>query len=645
MSLHLDFETYSDLDLPQVGAFRYAEHASTKALILGYSLDETFIAVDLTKPGYLKNLVPVFNAIERGIEVCAHNATFERLIWERMFKDGLVPIKPKPEQWDCTAARARMLALPGSLDGTALALELGMEKDPEGQRLMNIFSKPNSLGERVLPTDNPKAFEAFMDYCLQDVRMEKAIDQILPKLSSIEKKCFTLDFKINARGMPVNVPLVEKTAKYVEEYSEGILDKSFEISKCKPTQVRKVMDYLATQGYEVPNLQALTVEALAKKPGLPKQVLDLLEYRIEISRSGTKKLKTIMQQVSDDGRLRGCFLYSAASTRRWSSRGVQVHNLSKPEGETNPDIVMQTLAKDPEDLELMFSRPLTSIAQSIRGFFQAEKHFLVADYASIEPRGLAWSANEEWLLEAYRNKEDAYRIAASRVYGIPVSSISKDSIYRFLGKQLILGCGYGMGAPRFIETCAKFGQSLTEAEAFEAVQGYRSSVPNIKAFWYDVEKACIKAVKYWRIEKVDRFTFRPETLPNGFRVLFVDMPSGSICYPKPSVGISEWNGELKDVFEFYTPLGSSWIKTDTFGGSIVENLIQALTRDVLRDGLIEADRQGFDICGHVHDEGIAEGENNKEDLKAFELALCSGSEWSEGLPIETEGYIHYCYKK
>lgn len=640
---HVDFETFSVQDIRSVGAFRYAEDPTTEALMIGWALgdDEPIVTNLYRNEDAFTELAPLFEAISNGIPVCAHNAQFERLIWEMVTN---FPVAVKPEQWDCTAARARMLAIPGSLEGCAGALGLG-NKDPAGDELIRMFSKlqPRNKG-RILPTDRPEDYERFKGYCGQDVRLEAKIDAVLPPLSPIEQEAFQLDFRINQRGMPVNMDAVEKADEFVDTYSERLKERSIEISGYKPTQRERTLEFLESRGHRLPNLQAATVEKLAAKPGLDPDLVELLDHRIELSRAGTKKLKAIKACVSpSDGRIRGGFLFSAASTRRWSSTGVQLHNLQKPEGETNPQVVMDLLADDPNDLCTMFDRPLTAIAQSIRGFIQTDRHFLVADYSSVEPRGLAWSAHEEWMLEAYRNKEDAYKIAAARVYGVNPANIDSDQ--RFMGKQLVLGCGYGMGPPRFLETCKKFGRTLTDEESVEAVYGYRNSVPKIVKFWRKVEWACIRAVRDWKTVKCGRFTMRPETLSNGFQVLYVDMPSGTIAYPKPSLGSEEWNGEINPVFKFYTPLGSSWIKTDTFGGSLVENIIQALTRDILRDGLIAADKAGFEVIGHVHDEAISEGDNNPSDLAEFERLLCSSSPWAEDFPIETEGYIATRYRK
>jgi len=637
---HIDFETFSELDLPKVGSFRYSEDPSTQALILAFSNGKAEpIGVDLSQPGYLAKLSPLFKAIQRGEIICAHNVTFERNIWTNVCK---FPITPKEDQWDCTAARARLIALPGSLDNVSKILGVP-GKDPRGAALMNIFSKPGKKGVRVFPKDRPEEFQEYIEYCIQDVRAEMAISEILPKMSPVERRAFLLDYKINMRGMPVNLELVRRAHVYVEEYSEASLAKAVEIAGCRPSQREKTLEYLKSRGFELPNLQAATVEELASNPDLPADLVELLNYRIELSRAGTKKLTTILNMASEDGRIRGGFLFAAATTLRWSSVGVQMHNLQKPEGEANPDVVLDLLSMDrANDLPLIFQRPLTVLAQSIRGFFESPTQFLVADYSSVEPRGLAWACDEDWMLKAYRNKEDAYKIAASRVYHTDPKSI--DDHQRFMGKQLVLGCGYGMGPPRFIETCRKFGVEISPESSEEAVYGYRASVPKITGFWKDLEAGAILATETWKSVKVGKFTFRPVTLKNGFRLLYLDMPSGAIVYPDPSVGVEEWYGKARKKFMFWTALGSSWIQTDTFGGSLVENVIQAMTRDILRDGMVAADDEGFELCGHCHDEAIAE-DGSPEDFKEFERLLCSSSPWAEGFPIATSGYIAKRYKK
>lgn len=655
---HIDFETYSEQDIKKVGTFRYAEDPSTEPLILAYKIGKRpVVGVDLTQEWgmVIRLLSPLFDHIASEGTVKAHNAHFERAVWEKTALCRRFPVTPKGWQWSCTAARARMLAIPGSLDGAAGALGVKLRKDKRGDELIKLFSKPQkkkSRGKthvwRVFPDDEPEAFEQFIQYCEQDVLVEEELDWILPELSPVEAEAFELDYRINDRGMPVNMERVRTASDFVLEYTEGLVERAVQISGYRPTQREKTMDFLASRGFSVPNLQAATVEKLAKRKGLPDDLHELLDLRIELSRAGTKKLEAIKTTVSPDDRIRGGFLFSAASTRRWSSTGVQMHNLQKPEGETNPQIAMRLLDCDPWLLLDMFDRPLTTLAQSIRGFFECHKgkFMRVADYASVEPRGLAWLAGEEWILKAYRKKDDLYRIMAGKVYHLDHTTISKDSRERFMGKQLVLGCGYGMGPPRFIETVARFGSQIDLKESEKAVYGYRNSVPKITKFWKTLEKSCIRAVKEWKTIRVGKLRFRPETLANGFEILYVDMPSGTIAYPLPSIGQEIWAGYPRDTFEFWTPLGSQWVPTGTFGGSLAENVVQALTRDILRDGLLAADEAGFETIGHVHDEGIAEGVGESvEDLKEFQYLLSNSSEWADGFPIETEGFLTKVYKK
>lgn len=653
---HLDFEVFSHTDLKESGAFRYAEDPATEVLLLAYSLGKNYPTVGVYLPenggrwnapnAFIpEDLYPLFDAIDLGIPLCAHNAQFERLMWEKVLRH--FPVVPKDLQWNCTAARARLLALPGSLDRAAEAVGLRIRKDPRGEELIKRFCKPQKDGSRIYLSQDPENAAVFMEYCKNDVAVEMKLDQILPELTSVEAECFALDYRINDRGMPVNMERVNKAHDFVEGYSEKLTDRARAISGYRPTQREKTLAFLEERGYPLPNLQAATVEALAKRKGLPPDLVELLDIRIELSRAGTKKLKAIQNTVSADGRIRGGFLFSAASTRRWSSTGVQMHNLQKPDGEVNPPLVMDLLDYDPWSLLDLFDRPLTAIAQSIRGFFEAEGEdvFNIADYSSVEPRGTAWLAGEEWMLKAYREKQDLYRIAAGKVYNKDPKTLLKDGPERFMGKQLVLGCGYGMGPPRFVETVAKFNVNISEEEARQAVYGYRNSVPEIVKFWRWIEACCIKATREWKVVRHGMLRFRPSTLANGFRVLYVDMPSGTIAYPKPRIGQRLWNGQPQDVFMFYTPLGSSFIETDTFGGSLVENVVQALCRDILRDGLLAADKAGHYVVGHVHDEGIAEGRRSQEDLRDFQHHLSNSSPWAKGFPIETEAFISKVYKK
>jgi DNA polymerase len=524
----------------------------------------------------------------------------------------------------------------------APAVGLGEIKDPRGKKLIDTFSKPQPRTRaRILPTDRPEEFQDFIEYCRQDVAVESKLDKILPPIPDNERKIFEYDYDINQAGIPVDTAAVDQAIAWMDEYEATLVKKATEISGVRPSQREKTLEFLKGRGYDLPNLTRETVEKLTERDDLDDDIRRLMDYRIELSRAGTKKLRTLKSCVSEDGRLRGSFMLSAASTRRWASNGVQFQNLQKPEGQTDQDVVFEALEEAPDALQLCFSSPLTALAQSIRGFFRSSTGLCVADYSSVEPRGLAWSANEQWLLDAYWQGKDVYKEMAGRVYGTPADQV--DGKGRFMGKQLVLGCGYGMGPPRFIDSVARFGVFLQEDEAASAVYGYRRSVPKIIEFWYAVEKACIAAIRTGKPQYVTRYKFYTDTLANGYPMLYVDMPGGRIAYPCPSVGSEIWNGRERPTFEFYKMVKGKFIPTDTFGGSITENLIQAICRDVLRDGLVAAIEAGFAVIAHVHDEAIAE--EDERHLPEFERLLSNSSPWAEGFPIATEGYHSERYKK
>jgi len=641
-TVHIDFETYSEADLKTVGAFRYAEDPSTEALLLGYAIGNAPpVVVDLTVPGYFERLSPLFRAIEAGSMVAAHNAIFEWQIWTKVCS---FPVGINMSQWDCTAARARLIALPGGLDRVAEILGVDQRKDPMGLKLINLFCKPGKGGKRVYPRDNPEAFESFKGYCAQDIVVEREIDNILPPIPAHERAIFELDMIINERGFPVNLEAVQSAHNFIQEYSETLRGKALNLSGCRPTQRAKTMEFLSSRGINLDNLQKGTVDQLVSSGQLPPDISALLSSRLELTKAGTKKLKTILDCVSADGRVRGGFLYCGATTRRWSSKGVQLHNLQKNETKSiDPDTVLDIVERGGvSSLSELYDSPLTALAESIRGFFQSEMGFNIADYASIEPRSLAWAADERWLVQAYADRQDAYKLTAGKAFGVDPLKVTPEQ--RFLGKQLVLGCGYQMGPERFIGSCKRFGVDITEEMAKESVYGFRKSVKKIEAFWGVINDSATKAVRFdTEIRFLGRFGFKPVYLPNGYRLLKLEMPQGEIFYPEPRAEDIVWKGEKKRELYFKSEFKGAFRETYTFGGSLTENLIQSLTRNLLRDGMVQAERDGFSIVAHTHDEAIDEGPEDR--LKEFERVLCSSSPWAEGIPIATEGFHSKRYKK
>lgn len=650
MAAHVDFETFSEVDLPTVGAFRYAEDASTEALIISYRLGNgPVVGVDLTKDSAKerRKLEPLFEAISRGEKIAAHNSNFERVIWEKVCVPKLGwRVKPKARQWDCTAARAAALSIPRSLEGSALALKLKVAKDPLGKSLIHKFSKPQRNGDRIRSVDDPQAFGKFIEYCEQDTVVECELDRVLPELSDYESRVFQLDYKINDTGIPVDIPLIHKALAFIDETSHRLMVQAKKQTGLKPTQRDKLLEWLNSAGTAMETLQAAEVERAILNPDTPRQIRRLLEARIELSRAGTKKLKTMLACASSDGRVRGSFWYHSATTGRWGSGGVQFHNLAKPEKAYPQDEILDLLEQG--TLDLLYDRPLTAIAKSVRGFLHASpgKEFAIADYSSVEARGLAWLADEEFLLEQYRAGRDVYKVMASRIFGVPYEQITDEQ--RFLGKQAVLGAGYGMGWARFIGQCAQYGVTITEAMARRTIKAYRDSVPNIVKFWKTIERAAIKAVLTGKPVSFarGRLTFMMDKLPNGFKVLYLVLPSGRrMAYPEPRIENKEKFGELMPTLIFKTYYRGMWVDEETYGGKLCENIIQALCRDLLAEGMMAVNKAGLPIILHVHDEVGSEIDEGACSVHDYEALACSVRPWAKGLPLAAEGKLLQRYAK
>lgn len=650
MAAHLDFETYSEADIKTVGAFRYAEGPSTEILIVGFALsdDDPVTTINMADDNAMYRLEPLFDHIRRGGIVAAHNSQFERVIWEKvgMPRHGF-PVAPKSMCWDCTAARAAALAIPRSLEGASIALGLRVTKDPKGAALIQKFSKPGKNGKRTYPDDDPHDFKEFMVYCEQDVVVERELDKTLPPLTPFERKVFALDYRINERGIPVDVKLIQKALDFIERRSNELTKKSIALTGLKPTQRDKLLEWLKDYGLPLENLQAATVEKVIADPDTPPEIKSLMKARIELARAGTKKLKTMLTCASEDGRVRGSFWYHSATTGRWGSGGVQFHNLSRPDDYVKPSEVLDLLELD--GLELVHDQPLSLIAKSVRGFVKAEpgNEFLIADYAAIEARGLAWLADEEWLVKDFRNGVDAYKSMASRIYHIPYDDIDKD--LRFFGKQVVLGAGYGMGPPRFREQCKQYGQAISLPEAKHIIKAYRDSVPKIKKLWKAIELAARKAIlnegKRVGFAK-GKLSFKMEELDNGFKVLFLTLPSGRrIAYPEARVEMREKWGNMQPTIIFKTFYRGMWVDEETYGGKLVENAVQAISRDVLAEGLINVELAGFPVVLHVHDEGGSEVPAGSGTVDGYEDLLCQVKPWAKDFPLKAEGMRVVRYQK
>jgi len=669
MAIHLDFETYSELDLRQVGSFKYAEHPSTEVLCMCWSYDDGPVLE--WHPGQFINLLlELFNHISNGEEVGAHNAMFEYCIWNTVLQRHLPKHIPKLQikQLNCTAARAAMCSLPRALERAGAALRLDITKDKRGAKLLQLFSKPrkptkNDSRTRNFPKDFPKEFQELIQYCKTDVSSERELNEALPPLPQFERMAFRLNFIVNERGIPIDIHTVRKALTVVFELEQRVKKRVTESTKgIAPTQRDKLMGWLAAQGYEMENLQAATVKALLDNTEIkisPK-VREILLLRIEASRTSTKKLVSMRRVACSDDRARGTILYYGAHTGREAGKLVQPQNfirgLPDPRAQTrlmNLIFGMLTWA-DADVFELIFDNPLFSIAQCMRGFIKVPKgrRLMVVDYAQIEARLLVWLAGQADAVEEYRQydngslKWDRYVLMAAFLWSIKPEDVTDDQ--RRIAKNLVLGCGFQLGWRKFIVYCAKNDMVIDEQLSKHAVGAFREKHKEVVQYWEDVNRCAISSVR----NSGRRIHLRQISFLTNKEYLTVRLPSGrDLYYPEPQVGMKEVKSTKGKVIKIVPELSfmdehfGKWMRSATYGGRLVENIVQGTARDILLTGALNAERAKYPIVLQVHDELLAEVENHEGNLQELEKIVCNMPPWVKECPINAKGFEVQRYRK
>ena len=643
--LLIDFETRSPLDLKEVGIYRYVEDPRTDVLCFAvkqghrkdYFLGNQLHAADL--PWW------VLDALEDDdVPLHAHNATVERLIVRRIMGPRYGWPRVAHGRWRCSAARARRLALPGALDklGPALGLSDELTKDKEGKNLIRRLSKPIKRTAQGFEYDNtPEKLDRFGQYCLQDVVAEEAAEANTFDMPAQEQAYYELTERINDRGVRVDVPLIRRLVWRANEAVEELNEELREITRGEVqalTQVPKLKAWVHREtGVELLTLRKEDMDGLVKEGtdrALPGYVIAALKIRQEGAKSSVSKLLAILNRVSADGRVHGAFVYHGASTGRYTSMGVQLQNL-----------VRDTLKDYDKEILDLVSFTLVQISKAIRGvFIPAEGHvFVDADYSAIEARGVAWLFDCHKLIKIFANDGDPYVEIACVIFDRKVTK--KDEDQRWVGKQTILGCGYGMGPPKFAAQCEKYGKPVDMELAVKSVSSYREDYPEIPQGWRDMEHAAIQAVLH------PGETFE---IPNGkiaFRVhrgyLQMALPSGRrLFYKDPFIRYEDkfGTGRKKPVLWFWgiNPKTKQWHPEKTWGGTLTENAVQAFCRDLLFRGMLRLEEE-FEIplVLSVHDQIV--GEVLEEDgpwaVRTVKRVLEDLPRWAAGFPIKAEPKI------
>lgn len=634
--LVLDVETCSVLQLPQVGAERYFEDPDTHVICVAWCIDRG--PIEVWCPG---EPVPQ-TVLDFTGTIVAHNWLFEFAAWEFLGWPQ-API----DRWDCTMARALYHGLPAGLDALGEALNLAIKKDAGARSLMLRMARPRATTAQGPvwwhETDAAKRRD-LIAYCHQDVAVERLLDQVLPPLPPREREVFQVDGRINRRGLRIDTALVDRMDTLIDQEVARL---DAELGAVTAQQVRttnqvtKLQGWLLKdQGVQVAKLDRDTVaEALRQVPDDRPLARRALQLRQEAARSSTKKLRAMVQGLSWDGRLRGLFQYGGAGrTLRWAGRRVQPQNF--PRGtikQPNAAIGLIDQGIHPEDLNLLFEdSPMGCIASCLRGCFVAEpgRVLVVGDLAQIEARVVAWLAGQRDVLDVFASGQDVYSYTASRL----------GSSSRQFGKVLVLACGFGMGWQRFQHTAQKYRLVLSEGEARDAVDGWRASNDQIVDFWFRLGDAVIRAIRDPRAfyEVVGKVMVR--RTKQAVRIV---LPSGrELIYQQVAVEDDEL-GRPNVTFMGIHPITKQWAKVRTYGGKLVENVVQAVARDVLADAMVVLDRQGAELVGTVHDELIEEADAAIGDqvLDRMLTAMRATPSWAPGLPVHAEGWTGIRYGK
>ena len=639
--LSIDIETFSDIDIQKAGAYRYAQSEQFRIMLFAYSFDgEEVQVVDLENGEEIPHFI--LTALQdKEVIKHAYNAAFE---WYCLNRAG---IKTPLDQWQCTMVHAMYLSLPAGLanTGEALGIPEDKKKSAIGKQLIRYFCvkpyKPDAV-----------KWKAFKEYNRQDVVSEMEIESRLSgfPVPELEWERWRQDIAMNAYGVKVDTELVNGAIKIQERCEEELLNEAVRLTQLEnPNSPTQLLNWVNAQGYPLENTQKVTIES-ALKEDLPLKVRRVLEIRQQLGKTSVKKYEAMTNTIGEGDRVRGISqFYGASKTGRFSGRLVQMQNLPRnylePLAETRECVKRQ----DYETLKLLFDSIPDTLSQLIRTAFipSTGNQFVVADFSAIEARVIAWLAKETWVQEVFATHGKIYEATASQMFHVPIEKIAKGNpeyALRQKGKVATLALGYQGGTNALISMGAlKMG--LSEEELPEIVTRWRAANQRIVALWSAVGSYALRTVRDGRARQVNGLIFRMEQdLKNGLRFLTIELPSKrKLFYCKPYIGLNQFGGES---LYFYTQNQTTkkWEESSTFGGKLVENIVQGIARDCLCETLDRITSKGYRIVFHVHDEVIVDA---GMDLTVEELCsiMAEPIPWAKGLILKGAGFSGQFYQK
>lgn len=648
MILSLDIETYSSVDLAKSGVYAYAGSDDFEVLLLAYSIDGGPVTViegqdDIKHDFDLQDMLQ-----DPDVTKTAWNAAFERTCLSKLFGTQL-----DPASWDCSMVRALMLGLPGSLEQVAEVLRLEEQKMKEGRALIRYFSVPcrptkkNGGRTRNLAHHDPDKWQLFVDYCKQDVVTEMAIRSRLigHEIPEKERALYRLDQAINDRGVRMDPKFVAQAIGFNNLHRDHMMAEARALSGLEnPNSVGQLKGWIEeVEGIEIPSLTKAIVPTLIAEANDPRTVR-MLEIRQALAKTSVAKYEAMERAVCADGRIRGLLQYYGANrTGRWAGRLVQVQNLPQNHIKELDDTRALLRRGDYEALEIIYDNPAIALSQLIRTAFIPSEgcRFIVADFSAIEARVIAWLAGEQWRMDVFNSHGKIYEASAAAMFGVPVESIGRGDPLRQKGKIAELALGYG-GSVGALKQMGALDMGLEQGELKPLVDQWRAANPAIIGFWSDVEEAALEAVRERRTVKLQHgITFEIQA---GF--LFIRLPSGRrMAYARPRIAQNRF-GRDAVIYEGMNQVTRKWEATETYGGKLVENIVQATARDCLAESMQLLDKAGYQIVMHVHDEVVLDVPQHQTDALSDVLSLMSKRPaWAPDLPLRADGYECPYYQK
>jgi DNA polymerase len=648
--LQIDIETFSSVDLIDCGVFRYVESPDFEILLFGYAWDDDPVTlINLTD----LEAVPddVYNALtDPSILKTAYNAGFERTCISKFFG-----IDCDPRHWQCTSVWALTLGLPGYLGGVAEVLKLPDQKDAKGKALIKYFSLPctptkvNGQRTRNYPYHDPVKWEEYKSYCIQDVVVEREVRKKLSRfpVPAHEWALWALDQKINDTGARLDPVLIRQAVECAELYKKRMTNEAKELTGLEnPNSLQQIKEWLSDRGLETPDGLSKEYMPVLMDAAPDDETRRMLELRTEMSKTSVDKYNAMERTICSDDRARGLLQFCGANrTWRWAGRLIQVQNL--PQNKIEDLALARDILRrgDFELLEMLFGSPPFVLSQLIRtAFIPSEgSRFLISDFAAIEARVIAWLADEQWVLDVFKGHGKIYEATAANMFKVPFETIvkgHKNYSLRANGKVAVLACGFQGGEKALEAMDSK--KEIDPSEYDGLVKMWRKANPNIVKLWYAAEAAAVKAIEEKTTVKLAHgVAYRFE---GG--ILFADLPSGrSLAYINARLKPDPQFNKNGIVFDGMDQVKKKWMSHRTYGGRLVENLVQAIARDCLGDSMVKLDIAGYPIAMHVHDEVVSDAPLGFGSVAEMTAIMSKPISWAPGLPLKAAGFECDFYQK